>query len=158
MKPCYFPACESDARHKHHITYEPEVIFDLCVQHHKDITVVNINRAEKTHRKLSNSERWELWQAWLKGEVKPVLTANASNWVDQMDKPEDEETVKSPREFGGAFRKKHQEACKKFKDRLKLMVPEDAELRRAVLDEFYDVLEDFFVRMIQQFPHLNGRR
>ncbi len=67
---------------QHHVTYEPEVIRDLCRRHHEDITIVNTNRAEQTRRKLTNAERWELWNGWLAGKIQPVRTPNALAWIE----------------------------------------------------------------------------
>ncbi len=81
-KKCQFPDCWAQARHTHHLTYAPSVVTRLCKAHHRSITIVNCNAAEKVKRKLTNRERLDLWSDWTEGLVKPVLTPQASAWVD----------------------------------------------------------------------------
>lgn len=79
---CQFPNCTKRARHTHHVTYKPAVTTRLCEQHHKDITVVNSNRAFKRNRKLTNRERLRYWCDWIEGKAKPHLTPEASKWIE----------------------------------------------------------------------------
>lgn len=82
-KRCQFPDCWLQARHTHHLTYSPEVVTRLCKAHHRAITIVNCNAAQKVHRKLSNRERVTLWLDWIEGKVRPVETKIALSWVDK---------------------------------------------------------------------------
>lgn len=88
MSKCVYPKCPKESRHRHHIVYKPKaVIVGLCVEHHEDITICNTNATEKVRKKLSNERRWEIWQGWLAGEIKPVRTPNALAWIEQWKLP-----------------------------------------------------------------------
>lgn len=81
FRACKYPDCREPGSHGHHLTYEPRVIFPLCEQHHRDVTVINTNAAARTRRKLTNDQRWELWEAWLNGTLMPVYDANALRYL-----------------------------------------------------------------------------
>lgn len=87
MSKCVFPECPKKVEHRHHIVYVPEVIVGLCRGHHEDITIVNVNATEKTRRKLSNDQRWDLWRQWLAGAIQPIRTENALAWIAKWDRP-----------------------------------------------------------------------
>lgn len=78
---CHATGCDERGAHFHHVTYRPTAGFKLCVKHHKDITVCNINAANKIRRKLSNKHRWFIWSQWLKGAIEPVYDANALRYL-----------------------------------------------------------------------------
>lgn len=84
-KLCFVPDCPEPGQHCHHITYDrllPKTK-RLCRGHHQDITAVNINHAYKNHRRLSDAERWELWNGWLAGTVKPIYNKNVMRWISR---------------------------------------------------------------------------
>jgi len=69
---------------KHHAVYDPYgVIKPLCRKHHEDITIINGIQARKKHRKLRNNERWAIWYAWQRGELKPRRTKKALEWLNR---------------------------------------------------------------------------
>jgi len=78
---CVKPGCERRAEHPHHVTYRPPCVVLLCSDCHREITVVNINEAERTRQRLSNRHRWWAYGQWLRGELRPVMTANAERWL-----------------------------------------------------------------------------
>lgn len=91
---CYFPDCESRADHTHHVYYEgPRHPYGLqvrlCFKHHEDITIINgiQARKKKPYRKLSQERRWEIWKAWLAGDLKPRRTKKAMAWVGKWQQP-----------------------------------------------------------------------
>jgi arylamine N-acetyltransferase len=82
---CHFPTCDEPADHRHHVTYQPEVIFPLCRKHHEDITILNGQQARKYRRKLSNKQRWFIWYRFLAGEMKPRRTKKAMEYIKPWD-------------------------------------------------------------------------
>lgn len=79
---CFVSTCfESLDLDPHHIVYWPCCIVRLCRKHHKEITVCNINACEKTGRKLTNLQRWTVWEDWLAGRIVPEMTAMAERWL-----------------------------------------------------------------------------
>jgi len=70
--------------HRHHITYDPPVIENLCERHHEDITIINLQQAGKIRGALSNKHRWRNWYCWLRGELRPRRTAKAMEYIEEM--------------------------------------------------------------------------
>ena len=54
--------CSRIAWENHHITYEPNITRKLCVVCHNIITRLNSKYALKNGRKLTNSERYTIFQ------------------------------------------------------------------------------------------------
>lgn len=81
---CAFPGCKEFATERHHITYEPEVVKNLCAKHHDEITIVNGQQARKYKTPLSNKHRWWIWYQWLEGGLKPRRTQKALEYIDEM--------------------------------------------------------------------------
>lgn len=52
--------------HKHHVTYEPEVIVEICSICHERITRLNILISIACNHKLSNYERDSIWSYFCK--------------------------------------------------------------------------------------------
>lgn len=87
-KTCAFPICDRPVSERHHIVYSPKPFcVGLCHEHHWQITVCNINEAERTRRKLSNGQRWMVYRSWLGGDRVPVLTENATKWMASWGTP-----------------------------------------------------------------------
>jgi hypothetical protein len=81
---CKFPGCGDVGLHRHHITYDPPVIENLCERHHEDITIINLQQAGKIRGALSNKHRWRNWYCWLRGELRPRRTAKAMEYIEEM--------------------------------------------------------------------------
>jgi hypothetical protein len=79
---CTFPGCTDSSAHKHHVTYEPEVIKPLCRQHHEEITILNGQQARKYRRGLSNKQRWWIWHQWARGTLKVRRTRKALEYIE----------------------------------------------------------------------------
>lgn len=83
---CSFPECPNPGEHRHHITYEPEVVKSLCRKHHEDITIINRAQAGRIRAPLSNKHRWWIWFGWLNGKLKPRRTNGAREYVAAWEK------------------------------------------------------------------------
>lgn len=70
--------------HRHHVTYQPEVIKLLCVKHHEEITMINGIQGRKYRRSLSNKHRWWIWFQWIEGKLKPRRTQKAMEYIEEM--------------------------------------------------------------------------
>lgn len=81
---CVFPGCKDVGLHRHHITYDPDVIVTLCERHHEDITIVNGQQARKYKRPLTDRWRWWIWHQWLEGNLKPRRTAKAMDYIEDL--------------------------------------------------------------------------
>ena len=80
---CVFPGCGEWGDHRHHITYDPKVIKDLCFRHHEEITILNGQQARKYRGHLSNKHRWWIWYAWTRGELRVRRrTRKALEWTE----------------------------------------------------------------------------
>lgn len=84
---CCFPGCARFAEHRHHITYDPEVIKPLCRQHHEEITIINGQQGRKIRCDLSNKHRWWIWYQWTGGKLKPRRTKKALEYLEGWDSP-----------------------------------------------------------------------
>jgi hypothetical protein len=82
---CAFPRCPVPARHEHHITYDPPVTKDLCIPHHKEITIINGQQARKYRRELSAKHRWWIWFQWIEGKLKARRTQKALEYIGEWD-------------------------------------------------------------------------
>jgi hypothetical protein len=82
--PCRFLQCKNAGISDHHITYEPEVVVNLCVEHHEQITIINGQQARKYRGVLSNSHRWCIFNQWLQGKLKPRRTEKAMEYIGKM--------------------------------------------------------------------------
>ncbi len=78
---CAFPGCSEWGDHKHHVTYDPEVIKWLCFGHHEQITILNGQQARKYRGNLSNNFRWWIWYAWIRGELRIRRTQKSLEWT-----------------------------------------------------------------------------
>jgi hypothetical protein len=83
---CVFPGCPVPARHEHHVTYDPPITKDLCVPHHKQITIINGQQARKYRRGLSTEHRWWIWYQWIEGKLKARRTQKALEYIGEWDK------------------------------------------------------------------------
>ncbi len=84
--PCSFPGCTAFADHRHHITYDPEVVKPLCRKHHEDITIINRAQAGRIRAPLSNRHRWWIWFQWTDGMLKPRRTRGALDYISEWGK------------------------------------------------------------------------
>lgn len=95
--PCEFPECTTPAAHLHHIVYDdPEATANLCRKHHEDITIINGAKARaaksgynwryRHYQKLTDYQRWTIWEGWLRGELKPKRTKKALEWLADWDR------------------------------------------------------------------------
>ena len=78
---CAFPGCSEWGDHRHHVTYDPEVIKWLCSGHHEQITILNGQHGRKYRVPLSNKFRWWIWYAWIRGELKVRRTQKSLEWT-----------------------------------------------------------------------------
>lgn len=85
---CVHPRCGQYADHIHHITYAPVATAPLCIQHHKDITAININTWERVSHKLKYAERMNAWGKWLMDEIEPDYNSNVERWLATWDEYE----------------------------------------------------------------------
>lgn len=99
---CEFPDCKTPPVHMHHIVYDEydedgkEWTVPLCRKHHEDITIINGAKARATrsgwnwryqqYRKLTNWERWEIYDGWIMGRFKPKRTKKALAYLKNWDR------------------------------------------------------------------------
>lgn len=87
---CEFPRCQEWSNHRHHVTYNPEVVKLLCFEHHEQITMLDGQQSRKYHYvKLSNKHRWKIWYLWTEGKLKPRCTRKALEWTESSVRPAD---------------------------------------------------------------------
>ena len=79
---CAFPDCGEWGIHRHHITYDPEVVKPLCVGHHEQITILNGQQGRRVRHGLSNQHRWWIWYQWTAGKLKVRRTRKALEYIE----------------------------------------------------------------------------
>jgi hypothetical protein len=70
--------------HPHHITYKPAVVKRLCYTCHACITFANWQYTNKLRlkRSLTNEERINIWQQFLKAQLSDRYIKTAVIWFD----------------------------------------------------------------------------
>jgi hypothetical protein len=76
---CGYPWCDQLGIERHHVTYQPEVVTNLCRRHHEDVTIINGQQARKYKCDLTTEWRLSIWNRWQQGRLKPRRTAKRWN-------------------------------------------------------------------------------